>query len=341
MIGKLFNKPKVGLALGGGAARGISHIGVIQVLESNRVEVQAIAGTSMGAMIGSVYLIEGNSKRLIERMYEFFESDAFKEASFDVLAEKREEEEPGWLDSMTGAIRRGLKYSLSVTRQSIIGRDVFENIIKELVPDIRIEDLPKPFCAVSLDAVSGEEVIWNRGSLRDALWATSAIPGFFPPLERGEMVHVDGAWTNAVPVGPARELGANRIIAVDISREVEQLVEYKRGISLILRSAILTSKHLRELQLQDAELVIRPDVGDIHWADFSDPEDLIQKGKDAALVSLERIRQLGKVRFLRDHKAKADRFLMTSARQSSKIGKTIDPKKNAATPVLDSESGSE
>jgi len=262
MINRVSSGPKVGLALGGGAARGIAHIGVIQVLEENRVDIHALAGTSMGAIVAAVYILEGNAKRMVDRMYAFFQSDAFKEAHFDQLREQREEEDANWLESMTGLIRRGFKYSLSVTRQSIIGREVFENII------------------------------WNQGSLRDALWSTSAIPGFFPPLEQNGMVMVDGAWTNAVPVGPALALGADRIIAVDISREIEEILEYKRGISLMLRSALLTSKKLRELQLRDAGVIIRPDVGDIHWADFARPEEIIQKGRDATLVNLDNIKAL-------------------------------------------------
>ncbi|HUT54835.1 MAG TPA: patatin-like phospholipase family protein [bacterium] len=285
-------KPRIGLALGGGAARGMSHIGVIQVLEENGIEVHAIAGTSMGAIVGAIYLLEGNSRALVERLYNFFESDAFLAAEFDQLRERREEEQEGLLESMAGMIRRGLKYSLSVTRKSIISREVFENIIKEAVPDIRIENLPRPFACISLDVVSGNEVIWTSGSLRDALWSTSAIPGFFPPLELNGHVMVDGAWTNSVPVGPVRALGAERVIAVDISREVEEILEYKRGISLILRAALLTNKKLRELQLGNADLVLRPDVGDIHWADFSNPEGVIQKGRDAALVCLDRLRGL-------------------------------------------------
>jgi NTE family protein len=294
VVAKMSNIIRTGLALGGGAARGISHIGVIQVLEENGIVIDAVAGTSMGAIVGAIYLMEGNARRLVRRMYDFFESEAFKAAQFDVLAEERQEEDVGWLEGVTGLIRRGMKYSLSVTRQSIISREIFEDIVEELVPPIRIEDLPKPFAAISLDAVSGKEVIWTEGPLRDALWATSAIPGFFPPLEKDGMVLVDGAWTNAVPLGPARELGADQVIAVDISREVEEVFEYKRGISLILRSAVLASKRLRELQLEGADVLLRPDVGDVHWADFEDPEELIQKGRDAALVNLDQIRALAR-----------------------------------------------
>jgi len=195
---------------------------------------------------------------------------------------------------MTGTIRRGIRYSRSVSRQSIIDYETFEKIINELTPDVLIEDLPKPFSAVSLDVVSGKEVIWTSGSLRNALWASSAIPGFFPPLELNGMVLVDGAWSNSVPVEPCLDLGAGGVIAVDISRVMEGVAEYKRGINLVLRSAVITSKLLRERQLKYADLVIRPDVGDIHWADFENPDALIQKGRDAAMVSMDRIREINR-----------------------------------------------
>ncbi|MFO8058062.1 MAG: patatin-like phospholipase family protein [bacterium] len=288
----------IGIALGGGAARGLSHIGVLQVIESRGIPVDVVTGSSMGAIIGAIYALEGNADALIKKMESFFESEAFQAAQFDSLRERREEEEGGFLNSMALMLRRGYKYSLSVTRKSIIEHDVFQMLIEELVPDIGIEELPLPFAAASLDTVSGREVIWTSGSLRDALWSSSAIPGFFPPLEKDGMVLVDGGWTNAVPVGPARSLGADKVIAVDISREVEEIMEYKRGISLVLRSAMLTTKHLRELQLLHADVVLRPAVGHVHWADFSDPYDLIQRGKDAALVSLEDIEALARTSLL-------------------------------------------
>ena len=283
---------RIGLALGGGAARGLAHVGVIQVLEENGLEVHSIAGTSMGAIVGAVYLMEGDSRRMVARMNGLFQSEAFRAAKFDLLREQREEDEENWVESMTGLLRRGWAYARTVRLQSIIDRDVFQGIINEVVPDLAIEELPKPFAATSLNVVDGNEVIWTSGSLRNALWASSAIPGFFPPLELDGMVLVDGAWTNSVPVGPCLTLGAERVLAVDISREIEEIFEYKRGVNLILRSALLTSKHLREHQLQEADLVLRPDVGHIHWADFSAPEALIQKGRDAALVHLDQVRGL-------------------------------------------------
>ncbi len=279
----MFKPLRLGVALGGGAARGVSHIGVLEVLEDAGLTVDIVSGTSMGALVGAAYLIEGSAAALHHRLYEFVEGEAFRAAKFDVLAENRDDEDQTWLDSLVENIRRGVKYSYTVTRQSIIERDVYDALIGSLIPDIDIEDLPKPFAAASLDVVTGQEVIWTGGSLRNAVSASCAIPGIFPPLELDGQILVDGGWTRSVPVLPARKLGADMVAAVDISRVVEEILEYKRGVSIMLRSAMLTSKHLRQSQIKEADWVISPRVGDVHWADFQDLEHLVHLGREAAL----------------------------------------------------------
>jgi NTE family protein len=288
----MMKRLRVGLALGGGGARGLAHIGVMEVLEGAGVPVDMVAGTSIGALVGGIYLLERQSARLRPRMLEFLESETFKQARFDVLRERKEGESAGFIDSMALTLRRGWMYSYSITRQSIISQEAFFEINNHLFGDRKIEELPLPFAAVSLDINSATEFIWTRGSLRDAVMASSAIPGFFPPLELDGRLLVDGGWIHSVPIRPARSLGADIVIAVDTSRERDTPFEYKRGIDLILRTAFIMMKQLRELQLEEADIVIQPDVTDIHWADFQNPEVLLQKGRDAAISALPEIRSL-------------------------------------------------
>ncbi len=285
-------KLRVGLALGGGGARGLAHIGVMEVLEETGIPVDMVAGTSIGALVGGVYLLEGQSAKLRSRMLEFLESETFKQARLDVLRERKEGESAGLLGSMALTLRRGWMYSYSVTRQSIIPREAFFKINNHLFGDKRIEELPLPFAAVSLDTNTATEFIWIKGSLRDAIMASSAIPGFFPPLEMDGRLLVDGGWIHSVPIRPARSLGADIVIAVDTSRERDATFEYKRGIDLILRTAFIMMKQLRELQLEEADIVIQPEVAEVHWADFHNPEAVVQKGRDAAISALSEIRSL-------------------------------------------------
>jgi NTE family protein len=132
-------------------------------------------------------------------------------------------------------------------------------------------------------------VIWTKGSLRQAVMSSSAIPGFFPPQIVGTGILVDGGWTNSVPVRPALSLGANVVVAVDTSRGSEEIFQFKRGLDLIIRTAQIMMKKLREMQLEEAEVLIQPAVMDIHWADFMDPDRVIELGRQAALPKVKDI----------------------------------------------------
>jgi NTE family protein len=286
---------RTGLALGGGGSRGFAHIGVLEVLEETGIPVDMIAGTSIGATIGGVYLLEGKAANLRQRMTGFIESDAFKEAGFEVLREKKDDEYIGVFDSMAQTFRRGWMYSHSLTRQSIVSKETFFEINDRLFGEKLIEDLSRPFSAVSLDITTATEYIWSKGPLRDAVMASSAIPGFFPPVELNGRILVDGGWTNSVPVRPARSLGADFIIAVDTSRDRETPCEFKRGVDLMLRTVFIMMKTLRELQLEEADVVIQPQVMDIHWADFRNPDQLVESGRKAAIAALPQIRRLMRI----------------------------------------------
>jgi NTE family protein len=288
---------QVGVALGGGAARGLAHIGVLEVLEQAQIPMDVITGTSMGALVGGLYLVEGSASRLIERMRQFLASEAFQSAPFERLRERRNNKEnSGFFSTATAAIRKGFLYSYSLRRQSIISEEVFSQLINSTLPDIRIQDLPRPFAAVSLDVISGKEVVWTKGSLRQAVLASSAIPGFFPPVkDRGRLL-VDGNWTSPIPVRSARRLGADAVIAVDISRDAERQQDYQRGVNLILRANLLLTAALREMQLEEADLVLRPEVGRIHWADFGPAEELVELGRKVALSHLDKLRRVTRKR---------------------------------------------
>jgi NTE family protein len=284
---------QVGLALGGGAARGLAHIGVLEVLEPAGIPLDIITGTSMGALVGGLYLVEGSAARLVPRLRQFLAGKEFQAAGFDHLRERREEEDsPGMFSAVAGAIRKGLLYSYSVTRQSIISPEVFSALIASVLPDVQIQDLPRPFAATSLDLISGQEVIWTKGSLRQAVKASSAIPGFFPPVEDQGRLLVDGNWTSPIPVRPARRLGADLVMAVDISRDTEKEMDYHRGVNLILRANLLLAAALREMQLGEAEAVLRPEVGHVHWADFGPAEELVELGRLEAKAHLPELRKL-------------------------------------------------
>lgn len=279
--------------MGGGAARGLAHIGVLEALERADIKPQVVAGTSIGAVIGGIYARRAMLDDVKQRVSEFLKSKTFQEASLHLLAQKdsRQEnnEEEGWVANITGFLRKGLLLSHGVTRPSLIDKEEYEEIIRALVEDVEIESFELPFAAVSADLITGKEVVFRKGSVRHAVMASSAIPGVFPPVEDGNKLLVDGGWVAPVPVDACRTLGANFVIGVDISADLEERMDFHRSINVFLRSNSIARQKLRELQTSRADFVIRPAVGEQHWADFSKVEEVMKLGKEAVNRNLKEL----------------------------------------------------
>jgi len=160
-----------------------------------------------------------------------------------------------------------------------------------VLPDIAIEDLPLPFAACALDLVSGEEVSLRRGSLREAVRASSAIPGLVPPVEHDGRLLADGGWVNKVPALHCYDLGADVVVGVDVSIRMQETRELKRGYDVISRANACTEWALRRLQLGLCDLVVRPRVGLVHWADFDRAEELVAAGRKAMAERLPELEE--------------------------------------------------
>lgn len=271
----------------------MAHVGVLEALEEAEVPIHAVAGTSIGAIAGAIFARRGRAEDVRQRVKEFLRSETFKEASLHLLADKdskpEEEEDAGWVANVTGVLRKGLLLSYGVTRRSIISQEEYDALVRALVEDIDIESFKIPFAAVAADLVSGKEIIFHRGSARHAVMASSAIPGVFPPVEEGNRIMVDGGWIDAIPVEPCRKIGADFVIAVDISMDLEERMDFRRSINVFLRSNTITRLRMQQLQAAQADLVIKPAVGDLHWADFSNVDGAINLGKEAAQLSLKQL----------------------------------------------------
>lgn len=182
-------QPKIGLALGGGVARGFAHIGALRALDRHGIKPTIIAGTSIGALVGGCYLA----------------------GKLDALEE--------WGLSLTGL--RILSYlDFKVRSSGAIGGKRLERLLKNRVGDVNIEDLPHPFIAVATDMVTGHEVWLRKGSLIQAMTASFSLPGMFPPVEVGDRFLIDGALINPVPVSVLQALGARMTIAIDLNADM-------------------------------------------------------------------------------------------------------------------------
>ncbi len=289
----MFQRPKIGLALGGGAARGFAHIGVLKVLESEEIPIDVITGTSIGAFVGAGYSFHGNAALLEERFMEFIRSEHFTTSRFDFLKEDHNKEY-GLFKHLETLFKKGIFLGYAVTRGSFISQAEYERSIGLVLGNVDIEDLDIPFAAVALDITEGRETIITRGSLKEAVWASSAIPGFLPPKKIKEWLLVDGGWIDKVPVLPAYLLGADIVIAIDISSELLDTKEFTKGYEIMIRARAVSDAILRGVHTSFADFVIRPNIGRLHWADFSQAEHCILEGEKACLALLPALRKLKK-----------------------------------------------
>ena len=228
---------KAALALSGGSARGLSHLGVIQEIERRKLKFDLIVGTSMGSLIGGIYACFGNSTQVIESLENFFKSKLFLKTASGALDEDSAFIGPdGFFNRFLWLFRQGLFYTRTMLRMELVGEDLFAELLAMLVPDVLIEDLPVPFAAVSMDLLTGEEIVLTRGSLRRAIAASSSIPGIFPPIQVDGRILVDGGWADNVPAAPAIALGSHFVLAVDATFEIPAISTHPRSaIELLFR----------------------------------------------------------------------------------------------------------
>lgn len=273
---------KIGLALGSGGARGLAHAGVLQALEDAGIRCDLVAGTSMGSIVGSLYAQELHAQTVWERLEAYVRSDEFI-AYWAPFVPR--DDETGSLDprsrlmSLYDFMQRKMIAVKTVTRPFIQEAERLKEPLHTLFGPIAFSDLKIPMAAVAVDLVSGDRVVYRDGPLVEGLYASSCIPAVFPPVEDGGRMIVDGGGPFRVPIEACQDLGANFIIAVDIPAFDE--TKFHTGLDMILRSNTIARQRLNQLVCAQADFVIRPDVTEFHWADFSAGEDCRRKGYEA------------------------------------------------------------
>ena len=295
----LFRRNRAGLvlALGGGGARGLAHFGVLEVLEDHALPVNAIAGTSVGAVVGAMWLTHGGAAAAHARWNEFLASGLVPAALPDIRLADGVSSRDNLLFQFARTLRRGAVVALALGRSSLICRADLDRAMAFLVPDVRIEDLPKPFVAVATDFDTGVPVTIRRGPLRAALAASSSVPAAAPPYPIGARTLVDGGVVADLPVAQALELRAGPVVAVDVGDDVAPAAADRLTMpQAMLRAGVMTHQVLRQLLARDADLVLRPQVAGIHWSEFGRGEEALRAGLDEARGHQRALRRLARRR---------------------------------------------
>ncbi len=277
--------------MGGGAARGLAHLGVLKVLEDAKVPIDMIAGTSLGALIGGMYASNPDASYWIGWVDQYLRSFRSRRTRLEFLQklESPANNHRGFFSDMAFLLRKGYFWGVTATKAAFIGEKEYQDLIYPLIPDISFEETKIPFSCVATDIRNGKRVMCTSGRLRTAISGSCALPGIFPPVRDNDRVLVDGGWVERVPVLCAQEMGADIVIAVDVSSDVATF-EDKSGLDIVLRADAVTRIYLNEILARQADIVIHPAVGTTHWADFSNSRDLIAAGENAALEKLISIR---------------------------------------------------
>lgn len=281
---------KFGLALGGGGARGLAHIGVLKVLEKEKIKIDVITGCSMGALIGGMYAYLGSAKEVEEFIYETVIHTKLLELGINKLS-KSEKPDKNYFEQFFDYLDKRYQVLKSLNHLSYFDEEA-TNEMYNLIPDVKIENLKIKFSAIATDLISGEEINFGSGSLRKALKASSAIPGIFPPVKYQNYFLVDGSASESVPAGRVRELGADRVLAVDVMRPIKAVEQPQNVVDILYRTEDITSYHLSILRLREADLIIRPKVKHLSWADFEKINEIIYAGEKTAEENIAAIKKL-------------------------------------------------
>ncbi|TXI45553.1 MAG: patatin-like phospholipase family protein [Lysobacter sp.] len=249
-------KIKIGLALGGGAAKGFAHIGVIKMLEANGFKPEVVSGTSAGSVVGALYASG---------------MDVFQMQKNAVALDEASIRDVGLFG---GGLVKGQK---------------LQDYVNSMVGGRTLEKMKLPFAAVATTLQDGKRIVFTRGNTGQAVRASCSIPGVFEPVKIGQFHYIDGGVVSPVPVDAARQLGAEFVIAVDISSKAAGRTP-ESLLGVVNQSIMIMGQKLGEQEMTRADVIIRPSVNDIGAADFEQRGTAILEGERAALAAMPQIR---------------------------------------------------
>lgn len=281
---------KVALALGGGGVRGFCHIGVLKVLEQEAIGIDLIVGTSAGALIGGAYACGQSPREIQAKVAAYIRSPEFDASVLKSIGMTVSPEKKGLLTRSRNFLKNRYYLLRTFFSPAVLPSGDFQSLIQYFIPDLDIRQTRIPFRAVTTDLITGERIVFSDGPLRQAVLASCAVPGAVEPIRQGQWLLADGGITSLVPVHAAREAGANVVIAVTVDRELPAYGNTETAQDIFYRAGEITASRLEAEELRDADVIIRPKVGDLHWMDFNRAGDLARRGEEAAREALGQIR---------------------------------------------------
>lgn len=278
---------RIGIALGGGGARGIAHFSILRVLHEEGIIPSIYAGTSAGSFAGALwglYGFEGSIELIREQVRK-----GWKDKIKTTIPKRKQKE--SFFGHIVHFIKEGFTYTKALAADSVMSGDDLMRTLDELFQDKKFEDLPYKFLAASLDIVTGRDIIFESGFIKDAVYASSAIPGLFPPSKLDNFRLVDGGPTMKVPVEALILKGADFVIGVDVGSPLDSIGVDGKALEILMRADRLASRKLHNYLLSLCDFVIRPDLGDMTWMDFDKIDFAIKRGENAAKKVIKELKK--------------------------------------------------
>ncbi len=290
------NRPKIGLVLSGGGARGFAHIGVLKVLEENNIPIDYIVGTSMGSIVGGLYAIGMTPQEIEQGVNGIAWKKVFKDfANRDHKSFRRKQDDHDFFSMhRIGITDEGLQLSPGL----IEGQQIELALDRLAYPGFHINDYDQlriPFRAVATNIENGQAFIIKSGNLARAMRASMSIPGALPPITIDGTLLVDGGIANNVPIDVARDMGADIVIVVDVSAPLKNMENIKSGIDVTAQLATILTRRIADIEIKtmkEGDVLIVPGAQDVSSSDFDKFPELIQAGYAAATDKINALKKL-------------------------------------------------
>ena len=279
---------KIAYSLGGGGARGFAHIGVIKALHAANLKPDLITGTSMGSVIGAMYAQTTDPEIIISRVLNYIDSEDFKSMNLKVY--RRNHRVDSFFGNALNRLEERLIINLSCSQLSLFKQEKFIKALDYYLDDGDFEDLKIPLGILAGDLNYGKKVVITSGDVKSAVLASSSIPGFLPPVDYNGYSLVDGEMVELIPTETARELGADLVIAVDVRQDLEENPVMENALDVFFRAVQIKSRLFSNM-MDNADIVIKPQIGKFHWTEFERAGELIDLGYEAGLSQVDAIKR--------------------------------------------------
>lgn len=276
------------LALGGGGARGVAHLGIIEGLLEAGFTIERIVGVSSGSLAGGMYAFDPDIKRAQDKALTYLLSDSFQEHQQTLFGASPSADESTtgglftWYERVISYLRMNRYFYRVARKPSLLPGVILTDVVEHLFDDVDLAEAKIPFSVVTVDLRTGHNVVLERGSLRDAVRASSSLPGIFPPVEVDGMLLCDIGVFYSLPTLIARSYGPTCLVAVDVGSDLQPLNRCETAMDVLMRmdeiGEALFRKHVRDA----ADFVITPKVFGVEWFDFSRSREVISAGLEAA-----------------------------------------------------------